>query len=165
MIEIRSNITSSFAEIERKRVEREEREKAERDAKWEEERKERERKAEEWKQKHPNMHKYTYASHYNYENFNYEYGSYCKIHFYEWSNVDNAPIIFDRYPKLYNFLDECGLFIKEIDNDKIKPIASCYISCKPGSKELIVCTTYDELRRKMHEAQTLVNVLAPVPEA
>jgi hypothetical protein len=162
--EIRSNINSSFAVIERLTKEREEREKAEREEKWKRDQEERERAAKEWQETHPNIFKYTYASYYNRENFNYDYGAYCKIHFYEWSNVESQPIVFERYTRLYKFLDDCGLFIKEDDNNKIKPIASCYIACKPGSKDLIVCTTYDELKKKVEEARTLANVIASVPD-
>ena len=46
----------------------------------------------------------------------------------------------------------------------IKGVTSCFIACKPNSKDLIVCITYDDLKRKMHEAENLANVLAPVPE-
>lgn len=164
IIEIRSNINSSFVEIERLTKEREEREKAERDAKWKREQEEREKKVEDWKLEHPNMNKYTYASYYNYDTFNFEFGAYCNIHFYEWSDITREPIKFKHYPELYDFLDKCGLFITEADNTMIKPIASCYISCKPNSKELIVCTTYNELQRKMHEVENLAKILAPVPE-
>jgi hypothetical protein len=164
IFEIRSNINSSFDEIERLRIEREEREKKERDEKWRLEQAEREKKVSEWADKHPNMNKYTYATYYNYDNFNFEFGTYCKIHFYEWSDVNREPLIFERFPKLYDFLDRSGLFISEFDNSKVKPFASCYISCMPNSKDLIVCTTYKELKQKMHEAINLINVLKPVPE-
>ena len=164
IIEIRSNINTAIVEIERLRIEREAREKAEREAKWEREAAERKRLTEEWQNTHRNLFKYTYASYYNKDNFNYDYGAYCKIHFYEWSNVDSEPIIFERYTRLYKFLDDCGLFIEEKDNNMIKPLASCYISCKPGTKDLIVCSTYGELKSKMDEAKTLANVLASVPE-
>jgi hypothetical protein len=69
-----------------------------------------------------------------------------------------------HYPRLYEFLDNCGLLLSNEDNVKIKGVTSCFIACKPNSKDLIVCITYDELKRKMHEAENLANVLAPVPE-
>jgi hypothetical protein len=164
ILEIRSNISTTFLEMERLRVEREEREKKEREEKWNREQAERTKLIDAWNKSHPNIYKYTYASYYNKDSFNYDYGAYCKIHFYEWSDVNREPIIFERYTRLYKFLDDCGLFIEPEDDTKIKPIASCYISCKPGSKSLIVCTTYDELKRKMREAENLANVLAPVPD-
>ena len=164
IIEIRSNINSSFVEIERLTKEREEREKAERDAKWKREEEERKKKLEDWKLEHPNMDKYTYASYYNYSTFNFDFGTYCNINFYEWSDITREPIKFKHYPELYDFLDKCGLLLSNDDNNMIKPLASCHISCKPGSKDLFVCTTYGELQRKMHEAENLANILAPVPE-
>lgn len=163
-IEIRSNINSAFSEIERLRLIREEREKKEREEKWEREAAERKRLTDEWQNTHPNLFKYTYASYYSKDTFNYDYGAFCRIHFYEWSNVDSQPIVFERYTRLYQFLDNCGLFIEQKDNEMIKPLASCFISCKPNSKELIVCATYDELKRKMHEAKMLASILEPVPD-
>ena len=164
ILEIRSNINTTFFEMERLRIEREEREKKERDEKWNREQAERTKLVTAWNESHPNLFKHTYASYYNKDNFNYDYGSVCRIHFYEWSNINSQPRVFIHYPRLYEFLDNSGLLLSNEDDARIKGVTSCFIACKPNSKDLIVCITYDELKRKMHEAENLANVLAPVPE-
>ena len=164
VIEIRGNINSYLNELQRIAAEREEREKKEREEKWKRDEEERKRKAAEFESEHPNMSKYTYASHYNYATFNFDYGGYCKIHFYEWSDVYSEPRIFERYCRLYDFLDKCGIILNRDDDDRIKPLASCYITCKPGSKDLFVCTTYNELKEKVEESKKLATILSSVPD-
>lgn len=164
IMEIRSNISASFLELERLRIEREERETKERNEKWNREQEERTKKADEWSKAHANLYKYTYASYYNKDSFNYDYGISCKIHFYEWSNVDSNPIIFEHYARFYDFLDRCDIFLENDSNNNVRSFSECFISCKPGSKDLIISKTYDELKRKMYELENLAKMLAPVPE-
>lgn len=167
VIEIRSNITSSVIRFEALEEERKKREEEERKERWAREEAERKRMREEWAAKHPNMEKYTYCSAYNFETFNYEYGGYCKIHFYEWSNIDSEPIFFKYYPYLYKFLDDCGIILNANDNSLIRAASTCFITCAPGTKNLIVDTNYDSFREKFEEAKKaaqLVEILAAVPD-
>lgn len=167
VIEIRSNITSSVIRFEALEEERKKREEEERKERWAREEAERKRMREEWAAKHPNMEKYTYCSAYNFETFNYEYGGYCKIHFYEWSNIDSEPIFFKYYPYLYKFLDDCGIILNVNDNSLIRASSTCFITCAPGTKNLIVDTNYDSFREKFEEAKKaaqLVEILAAVPD-
>ena len=167
VIEIRSNITSSVIRFEALEEERKKREEEERKERWAREEAERKRMREEWAAKHPNMEKYTYCSAYNFETFNYEYGGYCKIHFYEWSNIDSEPIFFKYYPYLYKFLDDCGIILNVNDNTLIRAASTCFITCAPGTKNLIVDTNYDSFREKFEEAKKaaqLVDILAAVPD-
>lgn len=167
VIEIRSNITSSVIRFEALEEERKKREEEERKERWAREEEERKRIREEWQAKHPNMEKYTYCSAYNFETFNYEYGGYCKIHFYEWSNIDSEPIIFRHYPYLYKFLDDCGIILNINDNTLIRAASNCFITCVPGKKDLIVDTNYDNFREKFEEAKKaaqLVEILSAVPD-
>ena len=164
IIEIRSNINSSFGVIERLRIEREEREKKERDEKWRREQEEREKKIAEWAEKHPNMNKHTYATYYNYDTFNFDYGPSCSLYFYEWSDINREPLKFERLYRFYDFLDKCGLILPSDKDTVIRGLITFYISCKPGSKELLICKEYDELKRLMHEAENLAKVLESVPD-
>jgi hypothetical protein len=167
VIEIRNNITSSIIRFEALEEERRKREEEERKARWAREEEERKRIREEWQTKHPNMEKYTYCSAYNFETFNYEYGGYCKIHFYEWSNINSEPIIFNHYPYLYKFLDDCGIILNLNDNTLIRAASMCFITCVPGKKDLIVDTNYDSFREKFEEAKKatqLVEILSAVPD-
>ena len=65
ILEIRSNINTTFVEMERLRVEREEREKKEREEKWNRGQAERNKLINEWNESHPNLFKHTYAFYYN----------------------------------------------------------------------------------------------------
>jgi hypothetical protein len=164
VIEIRSNITSSVIRFEALEEERKKREEEERKERWAREEAERKRIREEWAAKHPNMEKYTYCSAYNFETFNYEYGGYCKIHFYEWSDINSCPLKFNKYGWFYKFLDESGLWIQGDVNVRMKSFPHTFITCKPGSKDLIVCNSYEELKREFHLAENTAKVLAVVPE-
>lgn len=164
IIEIRSNITESvcrFVEAEALRLKREE---EERKARWEREQKLREEETNKWKEEHPNLEKYTYCSYYCRNTFNYEYGGSCKIHFYEWSNINSEPIVFNYYPYFYRFLDECKILLSYDENCELKSVNSVFVTCKPGCKELIIGKTYDELRDKYNNILSLSNVLSSVPE-
>lgn len=164
IFEIRSNINPSLESVMVKEKEREEREKAERDAKWQREQEERTRLSNEWMETHKNLFKYTYMSYYNKDTFDYGSGVSCDIHFYEWSDINRWPLKFDRYGWFYKFLDESGLFIECDDNTRMKSFAQAFITCKPGSKNLIVCRSYEELKREFHLAENAAKVLAVVPE-
>lgn len=164
IFEIRSNITTTFGAFEEARIKREERERKEEQEKRDREFAERQRLSQEWQDTHKNLFKYTYASYYSKDTFNYDGGGFCNVHFYEWSDADREPIKFTSYHRLYEFLDRCGLFLEPEQNTFIKPLASCFITCKPTCKDLIVSSTYDDMKRQLHEAENLVRVLEAVPE-
>ena len=159
-IKIRSNINATIDTIQRLEKEREEEEKRKRDEEYET----RQRLAKEWQDAHPNLFKYTYASYHNKDSMNYDYGPTCKIHFYEWSDIHREPIQFANFTRLYAFLDECGLFITSDDNSRIRSMAACYITCKPGCKDLIVCPTYEGLSCEFKKVQDTIQAIAAVPE-
>lgn len=164
IFEVRSNINPSLESAMLKEKEREERERAERDAKWRKEQEEREKQSKEWMDTHMNLYKYTYMSYYNRETFDYGNGPSCDIHFYEWSDINRWPLKFDRYGWFYKFLDESGLFIDADTNTRMKSFYHTFVTCKPGSKNLIVCNSYEELKREFHLAKNTAMVVSAVPE-
>ena len=164
IFEVRSNINPSLESAMQKQKEREEREQEERHAKWEAEQAERSRLSNEWMETHKNLYKYTYASYYNKDTFDYSNGPECDIHFYEWSNINNWPLKFNRYGWFYKFLDESSLFIEQEVNTQMKSFAHVFVTCKPGSKNLIVCNSYEELKREFHLAKNTAMVVSTVPE-
>lgn len=164
IFEVRSNINPSLESAMQKQKEREERKQEERHAKWEREQGERERLSKEWMETHKNLYKYTYVSYYNRETFDYSYGGSCDIHFYEWSDINSCPLKFNKYGWFYKFLDESGLWIQEDVNVRMKSFPHTFITCKPGSKDLIVCNSYEELKREFHLAENTAKVLSVVPE-
>lgn len=164
IVEVRANINTEFVKFEALRIEREKREQAERDAEREREWNERRKASEEWEKTHRNLYKYTYASYYNKDTFNYDYGAVCEVYFYEWSDINSEPRKFERMHRLYQFLDACDIFLESEQNNKVGVTKPCFISCKPGVKDLIIVSSYDELKREMKQAENLAAVLAPVPE-
>jgi hypothetical protein len=103
-------------------------------------------------------------SYYNRETFDYSYGGSCDIHFYEWSDINSCPLKFNKYGWFYKFLDESGLFIEQDVNNNMKSFAHVFVTCKPGCKNLIVCNSYEELRREFHLAENAALVVSAVPE-
>ena len=110
------------------------------------------------------MEKYTYCSAYNYDTFNYEYGGMCKLYFYEWSDICREPLVFNYYPYLYRFLDECGILLNADDNAKVRSCNTMYVVCKHNSKDLIIARSYNELREQYEASKKLEEILAPVPD-
>jgi hypothetical protein len=163
IFEIRGNITPTIKRLEQLAKEREEREKAEREAKWERERKEREEKDRLFKIEHPVLDAYTYISAYNFDTYSWP-GDYVNIRFYEWSNINCEPKFFSHSIPFYRFLDECKINLTPDQNGKIKGNSGCYITCIPGTHDLIIVKSYDELKTEFHKASNLAKILEPVPE-
>ena len=144
-IEIRSNINAAVIRIEQLERERAEKEKLEREARWERERIERERLNKEWDDAHPMLKKYSFISYYNHEYYSYA-GRSCDIRFYEWSDLHSEPRLFKTDIPFYRFLDECHLLINDDLNSKLKLYPISYVICKPGSSDIIIGSTYDNMR-------------------
>lgn len=162
IFEIRGNITPTVERLEQLANEREEQERKEREAKYERDRKEREAREAKWKLEHPILDKYTYMSEWNYETYSW-IGDYINTRFYEWSDINREPMFFSHSIAFYKFLDKCKLNLTEEDNNKIK-LGGCYITCVPGSHNLIVGKSYEELKSRFHMAVNLNKILEPVPE-
>ena len=146
---IRGNITHSINRYEQMAREREEREKAEREARWQKEREERDLKEAEWKNEHPILSKYTYMSYYNYETYSW-CGNYCKINFYEWSNINSTPKFFPYTTEFYRFLDKCKINLTDEQNTEIKNNYGCHIMCIPGTHDIIIGKDYEDLKSKLN---------------
>ena len=101
------------------------------------------------------MEKYTYISHYNYEYYSYK-GEACDIYFYEWSDVDAQPLHFDFIIPFYRFLDSCKINLCDGENNKIKGSSKSFITCKPGCRDMIIASNYDELKCEFQKVKNLV---------
>lgn len=154
-IEIRSNIVDGFNAHVAREIEKEELEKQERARRLEIEKAKRMEKYEEWKKTHPNCAAYAYTNEYSFETISDYSGGYCKINFYEWGDINSIPRKFDYYYPLYKFLDSCGLFLTSEQNAKIKPLSTCYITCKPNSRDMVVAATYEGLKMELELAQSI----------
>lgn len=164
IIEIRSNISSTLEHIEQLMKEKAEKEKAEREAKWAKERAEREEKEKVWKATHPILDKFTYMSYYNYETYSWM-GDYINVKFYEWSNINSEPRNFPYSIAFYKFLDECKLnWTNELNNKLKASINGCFITCIPGTRDLILAKNYESLKSQYNLAISTSKVLETVPE-
>lgn len=159
MIEIRSNISPMVFAHMQAEEDRKAREEAERQARLEKEKLEREEKERRFKEEHPNLAAHTYISYSTYPTYNDSYSGYCKIHFYEWSEINSKPIEFTNYASFYKFLDECGLLFTPEQNQLIRPLSECFVVCKPNSGDMVVGKTYEEMCREYRLAENLVKMM------
>ena len=162
ILEVRGNINDTIVRIEQLAKEKEEREKAEREAKWERERKEREREQAAWKEEHWVLDKYTFMSQWNWKTYCWP-GDYVNLFFYEWSDINSTPRHFPNTTELYKFIDECKLNLTDEINDKFKRTAGCHMICIPGTHDLIIAETLQDLRREFESKSRLATVLKSVP--
>lgn len=154
---VRSNITSMIEHIAELERLREEREKAEREERMKRDREERERKEAEWKAEHPILDKFTYISHYNYETYSWP-GDYCNVRFYEWSDINREPRFFSHTIAFYKFLDLCKINFTDANNNKMKSNKGSYITCIPGTHDIIIGDTYESLKNQYNVAIALKSV-------
>ena len=68
------------------------------------------------------------------------------IFFYEWSNINNTPKRFYTLDAFTNFLGSCGIRLHSWERDIIKNLKYSYITCKKGSKDLLIKSSYPMLR-------------------
>ena len=163
-MEILGNINDAVNKhFERVKAE-EEREKREREEKWAKERLERERREQEWKEKNPMLEAYTCCSYYNQGTWGEWLGGPCKIYFYEWSDLNRQPLVFEKYYPFYRFLDSSGLRIDNVLNGRIKALNEVYLCCVNNSKRIVLGSSYDMLREAKIEAEKLDRVMSVSPE-
>ena len=68
------------------------------------------------------------------------------IFFYEWSDVTRQPIRYFSIPLFEKFLTESNLALEPWQKDVLLCLQQAFITCKPGTKELLVRSTYDSLK-------------------
>ena len=67
------------------------------------------------------------------------------IYFYEWSDITREPLRFHSGFLFEKFLEKSGIPFLDYHRDVMKNKYNCYITCRPGSKELIIRARYDLL--------------------
>ena len=68
------------------------------------------------------------------------------IFFYEWSDVTRQPIRYFSVPLFEKFLTESNLALEPWQKDVLLCLQQAFITCKPGTRELLVRSTYDGLK-------------------
>jgi hypothetical protein len=85
------------------------------------------------------------------------------IFFYEWSDIGRTPIRYFSLSLFEKFLSDCDLYLEPHQRDIILNLPKSYITCKHGSKQLIVRGTYDGLKSTMARAGSSETLLPAVP--
>ena len=159
---VRGNINDTIVRLEQLAKEKEERERAEREARWAKEREEREAREAAWKKEHYILDKYTYMSQWNWETYSWV-GDYINLFFYEWSDINSEPRHFPHTTALYRFLDSSKLNLTDEINNRFKQTPGCHMTCVPGTHDLIIGLTYQDLKRQYEEKTSLAKILKDVP--
>ncbi len=68
------------------------------------------------------------------------------IFFYEWSDITRDPIRYFSIPLFEKFLAESELVLEAWQRDVILNLQQVFITCRPGTRELVVRSTYDGLK-------------------
>lgn len=67
------------------------------------------------------------------------------VHFYEWSDPNRIPRNFSSFTAFTKFLGESGIPIVYWEENLVKSLETCYVTCERGSKKLIIRSTYSQL--------------------
>lgn len=84
------------------------------------------------------------------------------IYFYEWSDIEREPKCFVTMAYFNYFLQQCGIMLLLYQRDIIETMNSVYVTCKKGTKELIIRGSYDDLRKALKDSEN--NILVPSTE-
>jgi hypothetical protein len=71
------------------------------------------------------------------------------IFFYEWSDITRDPVRYFSIPLFEKFLTESNLELEPYQKDIMLNLQQCFISCKPGCKDLVIRASYDALKGAM----------------
>lgn len=84
------------------------------------------------------------------------------IYFYEWSDITRSPIRYFSISLFEKFLNESNLELEAWQKDIILNLQTeAYITCKPGSKELIVRSSYEALKISIKNRQEHTQLSLP----
>ena len=90
---------------------------------------------------------------------NYSYNA-VTIYFFEWSDVNRPPRVFDRVEEFVKFLGNCGIYLKEYEKEMVNTLRTVYITCYKNSKSLCIRSDYGALVNVMNNSHgTLPSVL------
>ena len=81
------------------------------------------------------------------------------IYFYEWSDTEREPKCFVTMSYFNYFLQQSGITLLLYQRDVIETMNSVYITCKKGTKELIIRNSLYDLREALKDSEN--NVLVP----
>ena len=83
------------------------------------------------------------------------------VYFYEWSDSSNLPKTFFTIDAFSKFLlSVCGITLQGYEREIIEAVHVAYISCKHGSKQLIIKKDFKALNEEL--AKSKPKVAAPI---
>lgn len=86
------------------------------------------------------------------------------IYFYEWSDISRTPKTFYTLKKFEEFLSESQIFIMGYQREIIKNMRNPYITCRKGTKELIIKPSHELLKSSMN-GETFNNFMSKGSES
>lgn len=79
------------------------------------------------------------------------------IYFYEWSNINREPMKFFTIEGFSEFLRVSCIYLALYQKDMLKSLKWTYVTCKKGSKELIIRQSYIKLKEALEENNSSVS--------
>ena len=96
---------------------------------------------------------YTYPSNGGYSSSSY--GGYdrdrCNCKFYEWSDLNSIPKIFNKGRDFFKFLDDCHISYTQQQKDSFNVYYNFYATCVQGEARIIIRKTLEELRAEFKD--------------
>jgi len=97
-----------------------------------------------------------------------DYGTYNGIiYFYEWSDMNRAPIMFYSVTAFDDYMKRCNIFMPPFQRDMIRNLDHAYVTCKKGKSELLIRGTRPGLLEALVREDApgvSVHDLPPLPE-
>jgi hypothetical protein len=71
------------------------------------------------------------------------------IYFYEWSDINRSPKSFYTLKLFVKFLESCGIYVPSYQLELIKNISTPHITCRKGTKDIIITCNWSSLKEEM----------------
>lgn len=75
----------------------------------------------------------------------------CNTFFYEWSNINSTPLIFNSVKEFISFLKNSNITYTPVDETNLKYRYTNYCICKRGKAELILEPSKDALKNSFEK--------------
>ena len=73
------------------------------------------------------------------------------IYFYEWSDITRAPKTFYSLEKFEDFLEASNIYLLGWQREIVRNMRNPYVTCKKGTKELLIKVTYEALKTALEK--------------
>lgn len=73
------------------------------------------------------------------------------IYFYEWSDITRTPKTYYTLDAFEKFLNDCCIYLASWQREILSHMRHPYVSCKKGERDIIIKSTYVELKNAIEE--------------